>query len=660
MRSLIRRHDFRDEVFHVVRFGLVGRFQPLELFLELFVVHLDRLADMDQLVLRILQSLFFHQKLFVKLFAGTQAGVDDRDIHIRLIAGQADQVAGHGVDLDRLAHIEHEDLAALGVIAGLQDERNRFGNRHKETRDVGMCDRHRAALRDLLLKERDHAAVAAEHVAETHRNEFRIRFAVHHLHDHLAQTLGSAHDVCRVDRLIRGDQDKFLDAVLDGGLRHLVRAEHVVLDRLVRAVLHQGHVLVRRRVEYDLRPVFAQHNIQTRRIAYRTDQNDKVQRRIFPLKLHLDVIRIVFINIKNQKLLRVALRNLPAQLAADRSAAARHHDDLAGNILADLVDVDLDRLAPQKILDLDLLELADADVFVDQLVHAGDCLHLALRRAADLEDLLSNLRAAARDRIDDFVDVILLDHFRNVVPVADNAHAAEHFPELRRVVVDQADDTAGKKLAVCKLADQHSARLAGADDHDPVYLLLLRAALEDQLHPAQETVGKPQRRRAEKAQKEADEVIAARHVDIENIDAEETDDKQANMRQNHPEKLIFTDKRPHAVVKLEDRKNHNGNCTPDRNCSLPADQIICRNSADAQVEPKPERKKKRKRHTDDIQQNDQQNTAGQLHVQMKAFFAVHTQIPFLPDAKYFTALPQNFGILNSLKIIAYSTGRCNR
>ena len=76
-------------------------------------------------------------------------------------------------------------------------------------------------------------------------------------------------------------------------------------------------MLVRRRVEYDLRPVFAQHNIQTRRIAHRTDQNDKVQRRIFPLELHLDVICIVFINIKNQKLLRVALRNLPAQLAAD-------------------------------------------------------------------------------------------------------------------------------------------------------------------------------------------------------------------------------------------------------------------------------------------------------------------------------------------------------
>ena len=392
-------------------------------------------------------------------------------------------------------------------------------------------------------------------------------------------------------------------------------------------------MLVRRRMEHDFRPVLAEHHIEARRITHRTDQNDKVQRRIFPLELHLDVIRIVFINIKNQKLLRIALRNLPAQLAADRSAAARHHDDLAGNILADLVDVDLDRLAPQKILNLHLLELADTDVFVDQLVHTRNCLHLALRRAADLEDLLSNLRAATRDRIDDFVDIILLDHFRNVIPVADNAHAAKHFPELRRVVVDQADDTARKELAVRKFADQHSARFAGADDHDPVDLLLARAALKDHLHPADKAVRKPQRCRAQEAQQKADKIVAARHVDVKNMDTEKADDKEARVCQNHPKKFVFTDKAPHAVVELEHRKNQNGNRTPDEDRILPAQKVIARNSAEAQLKTKPQRQKKRTGDADKVEKNDQQNTADQLYIQMKAFFAVHTPNPFLRHKK---------------------------
>jgi hypothetical protein len=49
---------------------------------------------------------------FVQPLAGAQAGVDDRHLVLGQ-AGEADQVSGQVHDLDRLAHVEDEDDAAV-------------------------------------------------------------------------------------------------------------------------------------------------------------------------------------------------------------------------------------------------------------------------------------------------------------------------------------------------------------------------------------------------------------------------------------------------------------------------------------------------------------------------------------------------------------------
>lgn len=78
--------------------------------------------NMDQMVRRGAKPLFLHEHLFIELLAGAQAGIADLDIHIRLKAGKADKVAGQIVNADRLAHIQHENLAAAGISARSQHE----------------------------------------------------------------------------------------------------------------------------------------------------------------------------------------------------------------------------------------------------------------------------------------------------------------------------------------------------------------------------------------------------------------------------------------------------------------------------------------------------------------------------------------------------------
>ena len=49
----------------------------------------------------------------MQLLARTLAGEDDLDVHLRLLAGETDHLAGEVDDAHRLAHVEHEDGARL-------------------------------------------------------------------------------------------------------------------------------------------------------------------------------------------------------------------------------------------------------------------------------------------------------------------------------------------------------------------------------------------------------------------------------------------------------------------------------------------------------------------------------------------------------------------
>ena len=449
--------------------SLHQRFQILQ---EQIPVERDRRADVNQLVVGLFEAFFGHQLLFVELFARTQTGILDRNIHIRFESRLLDQVARQRIDLDRTAHIEHEDLAALCVGAGQHHEADRLRNRHKVADDVRMRDRDGTALCDLLFEQRDDGTVAAEHVAEAHRDEFRFDIAEHAagavlvrvltafvreqlrnlvrparldlcveaLHDHFAQTLAGAHDVGRVDRFVGRNQHKALAAVDHRRVCGFIGAEDVVLDRFARAVLHQRHVLVRRRVIDDLRVIGLEHLEHPAAVTYRTDQYHEVQIAVPVPELLLDVVCAVFVDVEENQLLRLVRGNLPAELAADRSAAAGNQDRLAVNERKDLAEIFADRIAAQKVFDRDVLHRADGDLSGDQLIHAGQLLELAVGLVADREDVALLFCRRARNRKVYLVDVVLIDVGEDVVAVSDDRNAFQIAAALVRIVVDDADD----------------------------------------------------------------------------------------------------------------------------------------------------------------------------------------------------------------------------
>src|SRR4051812_32894147 len=60
--------------------------------------------------------------LFIELLAGARARELDSDVTVRAEAGEEDELAGEIDDADGLAHVEHEDLAAVAHGRGLENE----------------------------------------------------------------------------------------------------------------------------------------------------------------------------------------------------------------------------------------------------------------------------------------------------------------------------------------------------------------------------------------------------------------------------------------------------------------------------------------------------------------------------------------------------------
>ena len=117
-------------------------------------------------------------------------------------------------DRDRLAHLEHVDLAAaLAQRAGPDDQLHRLRDGHEVAVHPRVGDGHRTAGGDLAAEDRDHRARRAEHVAEANGGVPGLGVLDRRRLDRpLGERLGGAHHRRRHDRLVGGHQHERADA----------------------------------------------------------------------------------------------------------------------------------------------------------------------------------------------------------------------------------------------------------------------------------------------------------------------------------------------------------------------------------------------------------------------------------------------------------------
>ena len=131
-------------------------------------------GDADAVVGGRLGVLGVGEDFLVEFFARTESGVFDLDVLADLEAGQRDHPPGKVVDLDGFAHVEGEDLIALGQGHSLQDEAAGLGDGHEVTGDARVGDRDGSAFLNLFAETRDDGAVGAEDIAEARGDELGL------------------------------------------------------------------------------------------------------------------------------------------------------------------------------------------------------------------------------------------------------------------------------------------------------------------------------------------------------------------------------------------------------------------------------------------------------------------------------------------------------
>ena len=162
------------------------------------------------------------QHLLVELFARTQARVFYPDVLADFKSVQLYHLFRQVRDFHRFAHVEDTDFIARRNGRRLHYQAAGFGYSHEEPCDLGMGHRDRSSALDLLAETGYHASVRTQHVPEPGGDELRHSFDLpggngkpQRLNVDLRYTLGAAHDVSRVHRLVRGYHHHLLHAVLD-------------------------------------------------------------------------------------------------------------------------------------------------------------------------------------------------------------------------------------------------------------------------------------------------------------------------------------------------------------------------------------------------------------------------------------------------------------
>ncbi len=268
-------------------------------------------------------ALVFVHQFLEQLLTGTQADEFNTDVHVRLLARQADHLAGQIDHADRLAHVQHVYLAAQGLLGGadgrgLQHQLHRLGDGHEEASDIGVGHRHRSARRDLALKQRIHRAGGAQHITEAHGHETgEAALQVHGLAIGFGPALGGAHDIVRIDRLVGGDQHHGRRAVARAGVGHMLHAQHIGLGAGDEVGLDQGHVLERGGVEHDVRPLCREQALDGGAVAHVGQHIAARQGRADFVQLLADRVEVELAVFEQGQTRGAELGDLTAQFRAD-------------------------------------------------------------------------------------------------------------------------------------------------------------------------------------------------------------------------------------------------------------------------------------------------------------------------------------------------------
>ena len=165
----------------------------------------------------------------------------------------------------------HQNIAGGTVLEGEEHQIHRLFQRHDEAGHLRFGNGDGTARLDLIDPQRDDRSAAAHNVAVTGTADGRLLgrngTGLCH-HNLLHHSLGGAHRIDRISRLVGRQADHPLNARLDSGSQHVVGSQHIGLHRFHGEELAGRHLLECRRMEDVIHAVHSVlHRLQIPHVA---------------------------------------------------------------------------------------------------------------------------------------------------------------------------------------------------------------------------------------------------------------------------------------------------------------------------------------------------------------------------------------------------------
>lgn len=250
----------------------------------------------------------------------------------------ADHLGAHAAEdlLDGLGEVADggggglldEQVAGVGVLEGELHQVHGLVQVHEEAGHVGVGDRERLAFPDAVDEQRDDAAARAHDVAVAGAADGGASGAVAGVgvDDGLHHGLGLAHGVDGVGRLVGGQAHDAVDALVDCGMEHVVRADDVGAHGLHGEELAGGNLLEGGCVEDVVHAVHGvAHALGVADVAdEEADLGGELGRPLLQAVAH--VVLLLLVAREDADLGQVGVHKVLEHRVAERAGAARDHE----------------------------------------------------------------------------------------------------------------------------------------------------------------------------------------------------------------------------------------------------------------------------------------------------------------------------------------------
>ncbi len=199
--------------------------------------------------------------------------------------------------------------------------------------------------------------------------------------------------------------------------------------------LHQRHMLVGRCVVDQVRPGRAEHMFDHIHMFDIPDQGLDLQPGVELPELPVDFKQRGFGVVQQDHALRCKRGNLAAQLRSNGAAGPGHQHGLARHAFQDGAGIEIDRVAPQQILNLEVAHFLDADLAGKGILEQRHRIKLYVQAITARHDALEQSRCRRRNGKQDEVNLVLADTIRHLRNIPQHRNAMDIAALLNEVLI---------------------------------------------------------------------------------------------------------------------------------------------------------------------------------------------------------------------------------